>query len=68
MCWLCLGAASGGYGLVAVCGVISLAADHRLQGTGAAVVASHGLSCVSAFGIFPDQALNLCLLHWQADS
>ena len=40
----------------------------KLQGTGAAVVASHGLSCVSAFGIFPDQALNLCLLHWQADS
>lgn len=20
-----------------------------------------------AFGIFPDQGLNLCLLHWQAD-
>ena len=27
-----------------------------------------GLSCSTACGIFPDQGLNLCLLHWQADS
>ena len=26
------------------------------------------LSCSTACGIFPDQGLNLCLLHWQADS
>ena len=25
-------------------------------------------SCPMAGGIFPDQGLNLCLLHWQADS
>ena len=28
----------------------------------------HGLSCSVACGILPDQGLNLCLLHWQADS
>ena len=27
-----------------------------------------GFSCSSACGIFPDQGLNLCLLHWQADT
>ena len=27
-----------------------------------------GLSCSEACGIFPDQGLNLCLLHWQVDS
>ena len=26
------------------------------------------MSCFLLFGIFPDQGLNLCLLHWQADS
>ena len=34
---------------------------------GGSEVVAHGLSC-SACGIFPDQGLNLCLLHWQADS
>ena len=29
---------------------------------------AHGLSCSAACGIFPDQGLNPCLLHWQADS
>ena len=28
----------------------------------------HGFSHSVAYGIFPDQGLNLCLLHWQADS
>ena len=28
----------------------------------------HGLSCPSARGIFLDQGLNPCPLHWQADS
>ena len=27
-----------------------------------------GLSCSEACGIFPDEGLNLCLLHWRADS
>ena len=28
----------------------------------------HKLSCLMARGIFPDQGLNLCVLHWRADS
>ena len=28
----------------------------------------HELSCPMAYELFPDQGLNLCLLHWQADS
>ena len=32
------------------------------------VVVAHGLSCSAACGIFPDQGLNRCPLHWQADS
>ena len=38
-----------------------------LQSTGSTVVV-HGFSCSTACGIFPDQGLKLCLLHWQADS
>ena len=46
-------------------------------GDRAAVVEAHGLNscgswvhtpnCSLACGIFPDQGLNLCLLHWQLD-
>ena len=32
----------------------------------ASVVVAHGLRCSVACGIFPDQGLNLCPLHWQA--
>ena len=32
------------------------------------VVAAHGLSCSVACGIFLDQGLNSCPLHWQVDS
>ena len=32
------------------------------------VVAVPGLSCSTAYGIFPDQGSNWCFLHWQADS
>ena len=39
----------------------------RLQSTGSVVVA-HGFSCFTTYGIFPYQALNPYLLHWQADS
>ena len=28
----------------------------------------HGLSCSSAYGIFPDEGSNRHLLHWQVDS
>ena len=32
------------------------------------VIVAHGPSCSVACGIFPDQGLNPCPLHWQADS
>ena len=42
-----------------------------LQSTGCrrtlSVVVEHGLSCSVACGIFLDQGLNQCPLHWQAD-
>ena len=34
----------------------------------ASVVVVHGFSCSTARGIFLDQGLNPCPLHWQADS
>ena len=34
----------------------------------AGLVAAHEFSCPAWCGIFPDQGLNLCPLHWQADS
>ena len=45
----------------------SAAVAPQLQGTGS-VVATHGLSRSTAHEILLDQGLNLCLLHWQADS
>ncbi|XP_061036078.1 Bardet-Biedl syndrome 4 protein isoform X2 [Eubalaena glacialis] len=39
--------------------------DSRRAGS---VVVAHGLSCSMACGIFPDQGLNPCPLHRQADS
>ena len=44
----------------------SVVVARGLCGAGSVVVA-HGLSCSAACGIFPDQGLNPCLLHWQAD-
>ena len=38
-----------------------------LQSSGSVAVA-HWLSCPMACGIFLDQGLNPCLLHWQVDS
>ena len=45
----------------------SLVAELGLWGTGSIVVA-RGVSCSMACGIFPDQELKLCLLHWQEDA
>ena len=68
---------------VVVCGLLtavaSLVAEHGLYARASVVVArglqsvgsvvvAHGLSCSAACGIFPDQDLNPCPLHWQADS
>ena len=39
----------------------------KLYSTVSTVVV-HRLSCSAAYGILPDQGLNPCLLHWQADS
>ena len=39
----------------------------RALGVRAPVVVAHGLSCAAACGIFPDQGLNPCPLHWQVD-
>ena len=36
-------------------------------GKWALVVAAHGLNCLVAYGIFPDQGSNLYPLYWQAD-
>ena len=45
----------------------SVVVAHGLQSAGSAVVA-HRLRCSAACGIFPDQGLNPCPLHWQAHS
>ena len=66
-----------GFSLVVVA---ALVAEHGLQSVRASVIAApglqstgsiivvRGLSCSMAYGIFLDQGLNPCLLHWQADS
>ena len=46
---------------------VAFVVDHGLWETRPLVAAAHGLSCPSACGFFPDQASNLCLLHWQGD-
>ena len=48
--------------------VASLCCGARALGTRASVVVAHGLSGSAACGIFPDQGLNPCPLHWQASS
>ena len=40
-------------------------AEHGLPGALASVVVARVLSCSAACAIFPDQELNLRLLHWQ---
>ena len=39
----------------------------RLWRVQASAVVTHGLSCSSTCGIFPDQGSNPCPLHWQAN-
>ena len=57
-----------GYSLVLVCGLLivvaSLVAEHRPWHSQASVAVAHGLSCPTACGIFQDQGLNPCHLHW----
>ena len=77
LCWvfisvrgLSLVAASGGHSS-SQCAGLSLSRPLLLWSTGSrhagSVVVAHGPSCSAACGIFPDQGLNPCPLHWQAD-
>ena len=78
LCWvfvsvrgLSLVAASGGHSS-SRCAGLSLSWPLLLRSTGSrrtgSVIVAHGPSCSAARGIFPDQGLNPCPLHWQADS
>ena len=65
-----LAAASGGHSLAAVRWLLPVvlllwSLGSRLVGS---VAAAPGHSCSEASEIFPDQGLNLCLLHWQVGS
>ena len=40
----------------------------QVLGVSASVVVAHGPGCSMACGMFPDQGLNLCPLHWQVNS
>ena len=63
--------ASGGHSS-SRCAGLSLSRSLFLRSTGSrragSVIVAHGPSCSAARGIFPDQGLNPCALHWQADS
>ena len=62
---------SRGYPLVAVPRLLIVAAsgvgEHRLECSGSVVVV-HRLSYLKLCGIFLEQGLNPCPLHWQVDS
>ena len=69
---LSLVALSWTYSLAAVLrfatAVSSLFAEHWLWRIRALVVMVQGLCCPTACGIFLDQGLNPCSLHWQVNS
>ena len=78
LCWvfvsvrgLPLVTASGGHSS-SRCAGFSLSRPLLLRSTGSrrsgSVVVAHGPSCSATCEIFPDQGLNPCPLHWQADS
>ena len=68
---LSLVAASGGHSS-SRCAGLSLSRPLLLRSTGSrragSAIVAHRPSCSAACGIFPDQGLNPCPLHWQADS
>ena len=78
LCWVFV--SLRGFSLVAAsrdhsssrCAGLSLSQPLLLRGTrsrrAGSVVVAHGLSCLAACGIFPDQGSNPCPLHWQAGS
>ena len=78
LCWvfisvrgLSLVVASGGHSSLR-CAGLSLSWPLLLRSTGSrragSVTVAHRPSCSTACGMFPDQGLNPCPLHWQADS
>ena len=78
LCWvfvsvrgLSLVASSGGHSS-SRCAGLSLSRPLLLRSTSSrragSVVVARGPSCSTACGIFPDQGLNPCPLHWQAAS
>ena len=78
LCWVFVSvrglsplAASGGHSS-SRCTGLSLSRPLLLRSTGSrragSVIVAHVPSCSAACGIFPDQGLNPCPLHWQADS
>ena len=78
LCWvfvsvrgLSLVVASWGHSSLQHAG-LSLSRPLLLRSTGSrragSVIVAHGPSCSAACGIFPNQGLNPCPLHWQADS
>ena len=78
LCWVFVSArglspvaVSGGHSS-SWCAGLSLSRPLLLRNTGSrragSVVVAHGPSYSLACGIFPDQGLNPCPLHWQADS
>ena len=78
LCWvfvsvrgLSLVAASWGHSS-SRCAGLSLLRPLLLRSTGSrragSAIVVHRPSCSVACGIFPDQGLNPCPLHWQADS
>ena len=56
-----------GFSLVAVVGGCPLVSVCGLLFAVVSLVVEHGLSCTVACRILPDQGLNPCPLHWQAD-
>ena len=66
--FLCCGAWALGIPGFCSCGV--RAQQLQLPGSGAtsSIAVSHGLCCSTVCGILPDQGLNPCPLHWQADN
>ena len=65
---LSLAAASGAFPPVVVCGVRAPCCGAQSLGHAGSVIVVHGLSWPEECGIFPDQGLNRCTLHWQVES
>ena len=69
VCGLSLVVASGHYSSLQCAGFSLRWLLPRAPGhVGFSSCGTKGLRCSTAFGIFPDQGLNQCLLHWQVDS